>query len=84
MGFETAPRQCVIHSKPQLLLQTTCIFSTSETLVAYTRVCLRTHALAHIRRLYSPRTWADGLFGHLFSKIDFYSFKNYIFHFNTP
>ena len=30
MGFGTAPRWCVIHSKPHPLLQKTCIFPTSE------------------------------------------------------
>ena len=33
---------------------------------------------------FGSRTWPEGLFGNLFPKIDFYSFKSYIFHFNTP
>ena len=58
MGFETALRQCEIHSKLQPLLQKTCIFQASETLAAYTGVCLRTHALACISTHagYCPRT----------------------------
>jgi len=51
MGFETALRQCGIYSKPQPLLQKTCLFYVSETLAAYIGVCLRTHALAHICKL---------------------------------
>ena len=48
MGFGIAPRRCGIHSKPQLLLQKTFFFHASETLVAYTGVCLCKHALAHV------------------------------------
>ena len=45
-----ASRRCEIHSKPQPLLQKTCILHASETLVAYTGMCLHTHALACVRR----------------------------------
>ena len=76
MGFGMAPTQCGIHSKPQSLLQKTCIFHTFETLATYAGLCLRMPALAHI--------WAEGHLGLLFPKIDFCSFKSYIFHFNTP
>jgi len=48
MGFGTAPRRCGIHSKPQLLLQKTCLFYVSKTQAVDARVCLRTHALAHV------------------------------------
>ena len=51
MGFGTAPKCCGIHSKPQSLLQKICLFHASETLVAYAGMCLRTHTLAHIRKL---------------------------------
>ena len=50
MGFGTAPRQCGIRSKPQSLLQKTCLSYASKILAAYTRMCLHTHALACIRR----------------------------------
>ena len=48
--FGTAPRRCGIHSKPQPLLQKTCISYASETLAMYIGMCLRTHALAHVCR----------------------------------
>ena len=51
MGFGTTPKRCVIHSKPQPLLQKTYLFNVSETLATYVGVCLHTHALAHIHRL---------------------------------
>ena len=51
MGFGMAPIQCGIHSKPQSLLQKTCIFHTFETLATYAGLCLRMPALAHIHRL---------------------------------
>ena len=70
IGFGTAPRQCGIYSKPQVLLQKTCLFHAFETLAAYARCC--------------PSTWAERHFGHLFPKIYFCSFKSYIFDFNTP
>ena len=50
MGFGMAPRRCGIHSKPQPLLQKTCIFHAFETLAAYAKMCLCMHALAHVRR----------------------------------
>jgi len=52
MGFGTVPRQCEIHSKPQTLLQISCISYTSKTLAAYTGICLRMHALARVRKLW--------------------------------
>ena len=56
MGFGMAPKRCEIHSKPQPLLQKTCLPYASKTLVAYA-MCLRMHALAHICR---PRlTYTD-------------------------
>ena len=51
MGFGTTPRRCGIHSKPQPLLQKTCLSYASEIIAAYTRLCLRMHALARVRRL---------------------------------
>ena len=50
MGFGTTPKRCEIRSKPQPLLQKTCISYVFETLIAYTRMCLRTHALACVCR----------------------------------
>ena len=50
MGFGMVHRQCEIHSKPQPLLQKTCISYTSETLAMYVGMCLRTHALAYVRK----------------------------------
>ena len=47
MGFETASRLCEIHSKPQPLLQKICISYASETLTAYAKMCLGTHAPAY-------------------------------------
>ena len=52
MGFGTALRRCGIHSKPQSLLQKTCLSYTSETLDAYARMCLRMHPLACVGRLW--------------------------------
>ena len=42
----------------------------SETLAAYSRVCLHTHALARVSAYagYNPRTWAERHFGLLISK----------------
>ena len=51
IGFGMAPKRCGIYSKHQPLLQKTYIFHASETPVAYTRLCLRTHALAFVCRL---------------------------------
>ena len=53
MGFGTAPKRCGIHSKPQPLLQKTCLSYASETLATYARMYLRTHALVHVRRGHS-------------------------------
>ena len=47
----TAPKRCGIHSKPQPLLQKTCLSYAFKTLAAYTTMCLCTHALARIRSL---------------------------------
>ena len=60
MGFGMAPRQCEIHSKPQLLLQKTCLSYAFETLVAYVGMCLRKPALASVQ--------AEGHFSHFISK----------------
>ena len=51
IGFGIATRRCEVYSKPQPLLQKTCLFCVSEPLVAYAGVCQHTHALAHVRRL---------------------------------
>ena len=59
-------------------------FYVFETLAADVGVCLRTHALAHVRRpqpMYMGQ-WVTLVF--YFPKIDFCSFKRYIFYFNTP
>ena len=50
MGFGTAPRRCEIHSKPQSLLQKTCLSYVFETLAMYARTCLHTLALACVRK----------------------------------
>ena len=74
MGFRTALRRCKIHSKPQPLLQKTCLSYASETLAAYAGMCMHTQALAHIRR---PRATLV----ILFPQIDFCSFKRLHFPF---
>ena len=51
MGFGMAPRRSGIHSKPQPLLQKTCLSYASETLAAYTCFSLRMQTATHIRRL---------------------------------
>ena len=76
-----APKRCEIRFKPQPLLQKTCLFYASEMLAPYSRMCLRMHALAHIRR---PRLTYAGrgpLWSFNFPKIDFYSFKRLYFPF---
>ena len=75
MGFGMAPRQCGICSKPQPLLQKTCLFYASETL-AYIRMCLRTHALACVHRPQLTYVGQGPLWSFNFSKIDFCSFKS--------
>ena len=40
MGFGTAPRRYMIHSKPQPLLQKTCLSYAFETLTVYVGMCL--------------------------------------------
>ena len=50
MGFGTAPRQCGIRSKPQPLLQKTCLSYAFETLATYAKMCLRMHALTCVHR----------------------------------
>ena len=70
MGFGMDPKRCEIHFKPQPLLQKTCFFYISETLVAHARVCLRTHALAYICRLL-PTYVGQGPLGHFISKNKF-------------
>ena len=72
MGFGTAPRRCGVHSKPQPLLQKTCISYASETLVVHAGICLRTQVATHVRR---PRVSLV----ILFPKIDFFSFKRLYF-----
>ena len=82
MGFEAAPRRCGIHSKPQPLLQKTCLFYVSETLVAYVGVCLCTHTLAHIRKLLPPYMGWWPLMATLvilFPKLYFCSFERLYF-----
>ena len=59
IGFGMTPKRCGIHFKPQPLLQKTCMSYSSETLVAYTGMCLRMQA--------------KGLFGDFIFKIDFFS-----------
>ena len=83
MGFGTAPKQCGIHSKPQPLLQKTCIFHTSETLAVYKRMCLCMHALAHVCRLLPTYMGRGPLWSFYFQKQIFAHLKSYIFHFNT-
>ena len=73
-GFGSTFRRCGIHSKPQLLLQKTCISYASEILAAYTGMCLCTHVLAHVC---GPKATLV----ILFSKIDFCSFKKLYFPF---
>ena len=51
IGFGTAPIRHGIHFKPQPLLQKTCFSYAFENLTAYARMCLRTHALARVRKL---------------------------------
>ena len=48
--FRTASRRYGIRSKPQPILQETCLSYASETLAAYAGMCLRTHVLACIRK----------------------------------
>ena len=67
MGFGMAPRRCGIHSKPQPLLQKTCIFHASETLAAYAGMCQHTHAFPTYT-CFGPRTWVKGHIGYLFTK----------------
>ena len=45
-----APKRCGIRSKLQPLLQKTCLFYTSKTLVAYARLCLRMQVATYVRR----------------------------------
>ena len=67
-------KRCGIRSKPQPLLQKTCLSYTFETLATYAGMCLHTHALAHIRRLMATLVF-------LFPKIDFCTFKTLYFPF---
>ena len=71
MGFGVAPKRCGIHSKPQPLLQKTCLSYASETLAMYVGC--------------GPRMQVKGYFGHFLSKNRFLLVcKGYIFHFYTP
>ena len=79
MGFGTTPKRCETRSKSQPLLKKFCIFHAYETLTAYTRMCLRMHALAHVHRLLPMYT--EDHFGILFPKINFCSFKKLHFSF---
>ena len=81
MGFGTAPRRYGIHSQPQPLLQKTCLFYASQTLATYVKICLRTHALACIRRSWLTCAGWGPLWSFKFSKIDFCSFKRFYFPF---
>ena len=84
IGFEMAPRWCGIHSELQPLLQKTCIFHTSETLVVYARICLLTHALAHVCRLLPTYVGRGPLWSFISKNRIFAHLKVYIFHFNIP
>ena len=64
MGFGTAPRRYMIHSKPQPLLQKTYLFHASETLV------VSMIALAPICRLL-PTYAGRGLLWYFISKNKF-------------
>ena len=81
MRFGIAPRKCRIHSKPQSLLQKTCLSYTSKTQAMYTPAyaCFGpcTQAAAHIRGKMATLVI-------LFSKIDFCSFKSLCFYLNIP
>ena len=68
IGFETVPRRCGIHSKPQSLLQKIFLFYVSKTLAAYTRVCLRMHALTHVRKLLPTYVGQGPLLSFYFQK----------------
>ena len=81
IGFGIAPRQCGIYFKPQPLLQKTCFSYAFETIAAYARMCLRTHALARIRKLQLTYVGREPLWSFNFSKIDFCSFKRLYFPF---
>ena len=84
MGFGTAPRRCGIHSKPRTLLQKTCLFYVFETLAKYARVCLRTHAVAHIHKLLPTYVGRGPLWSFYFQKYIIVYIKGYIFYFSTP
>ena len=84
LGFGTALGRCEIHSKPYPLMQKTYISYTSENLAACAGMCLRIHALAHIRRpqpMYAGR-WS--LWSFYFQKYIFAYLKGCIVHFNIP
>ena len=50
MGFGTDLKQCRSHSKPQPLLQKTCLSYAYKTIAAFTIMYLRSHALARVCR----------------------------------
>jgi len=81
MGFVTAPRRCGIHSKPQSLLQKTCLLYASETLATYAKMCLCTHALTCVHKPQLTYVIWWPLWSFKFSKIDFCSFKRLYFPF---
>ena len=76
MEFGMTPRRCGIHSKPQPLLQKTCLFMSLKP-----QLC--THALGHVRRLLPTYVSQGPLWSFYFQKQIFAHLKSYIFHFNT-
>ena len=75
IGFGTTPRRCRIHSKPQVLLQKTCISYAFETLATCAGLCLRTHAMAYERRPQPMCTGRGPLWSIYFQKQIFFSLK---------
>ena len=72
-----APRRCEIHSKPQPLLQRTCLFHAFEALAAYACFgpCMQAATQVHGLRATLVFYFQKQIIAHL---------KSYIFHFNTP
>ena len=68
MGFGMAPKRCGIRFKSQPLLQKTCLSYTSETLAAYAKMCLCTHALARVRKLRLKYASRGSLWSFYFQK----------------
>ena len=84
IGFGTALKQCEIRSKPQPLLQKTCLSYTFETVVMYGGICLCMHALACVHRLQQTYAGRGPLWSFYFQKQIFAYLKGYIFYFYTP